>query len=133
MKQMDSMGSFSISTSSDSDSDPEGGEVPEVPFVKEQASVKKVLKKKRSERAAEERIEKLTRKREVGFNPFSRATHSLVLFANTAKPETCNRVNTPSSSHLGHSSAADRQANIAAGENRFRFDRLALVSSQSPT
>ena len=84
-----------ISSSSDSDSDPEGGEVPEVPFVKEQSSMKKVLKKKRSERAAEERIEKLTRKREVGSNPFFQATHSLVPFANTMKPKTCNRVKLP--------------------------------------
>ncbi|CAF0797597.1 unnamed protein product [Adineta steineri] len=59
------------STSEDSDSDPEGGELPELPYQKEleakeaEAELrKKQIKKKRSEKAIEERIQKLTRKRE---------------------------------------------------------------------
>ncbi|CAF4413531.1 unnamed protein product, partial [Adineta steineri] len=57
--------------SEDSDSDPEGGELPELPYQKEleakeaEAELrKKQIKKKRSEKAIEERIQKLTRKRE---------------------------------------------------------------------
>jgi len=58
---------FLKSTSSDSDSDPEGGELPDIPYQKEEQEQiqKKKLKKKRFEKIAEERIQKLPRKREV--------------------------------------------------------------------
>lgn len=57
-----------LNRSSDSDSDPEGGELPDIPYRKEdkeQQQQKKKLKKKRSEKLAEERQQKLARKREV--------------------------------------------------------------------
>jgi hypothetical protein len=51
-------------SSSDSDSDPEGGELPDIIYPKEKQ--KKKFKKKRSEKAAtEERVQKLNHKRQV--------------------------------------------------------------------
>lgn len=52
-------------SSSDSDSDPEGGELPDIPYIKEEQTTKKKSKKKRSEKAAEERTQRHVRKREV--------------------------------------------------------------------
>ncbi|CAM4795136.1 unnamed protein product [Rotaria magnacalcarata] len=54
-----------VSSSSDSDSDPEGGELPDIPYRKEEPSTKKKLKKKRPEKIIEERVQKLARKREM--------------------------------------------------------------------
>ncbi|CAF1931708.1 unnamed protein product [Rotaria magnacalcarata] len=54
-----------VSSSSDSDSDPEGGELPDIPYRKEEPSTKKKLKKKRPEKIIEERVQKLARKRET--------------------------------------------------------------------
>ncbi|UJR13507.1 hypothetical protein I4U23_000521 [Adineta vaga] len=53
------------SSSSDSDSDPEGGEIPEVVMPKSERVLKKKQKKRRSEKAIEDRIEKLNRKRQT--------------------------------------------------------------------
>ncbi|CAF3438790.1 unnamed protein product [Rotaria socialis] len=53
------------SSSSDSDSDPEGGELPDIPYRKEEPPTKKKLKKKRPEKIIEERVQKLVRKRET--------------------------------------------------------------------
>ncbi len=56
-----------MNSSSDSDSDPEGGELPEIiSYKKEEETIsKKKLKKKRTEKTVEERVHKVTRKREV--------------------------------------------------------------------
>ena len=51
------------SSSSDSDSDPEGGELPDILYSKEKE--KKKTKKKRSEKAVEEHVEKLNPKQQV--------------------------------------------------------------------
>lgn len=60
------MSILSSRSSSDSDSDPEGGELPDIPYQKEEEpSQKKKLKKKRSDKIAEERLQKSVRKREV--------------------------------------------------------------------
>ena len=56
--------SFSCS-SSDSDSDPEGGELLEQISRKDEKVPKKKTKKRRSQKAMEERIEKLNLKRQV--------------------------------------------------------------------
>ena len=62
------VGSFS---SSDSDSDPEGGEIPEISHPKIVHAPKKKQKKRRSEKAIEDRVEKLHRKRQVNFPLFT--------------------------------------------------------------
>ena len=54
-----------VNRSSDSDSDPEGGELPDIAYPKAEVIQRKKLKKKRSEKMIEERIQKLNRKREV--------------------------------------------------------------------
>lgn len=56
---------FIPNSSSDSDSDPEGGEIPDTAYEKAEQVQRKKLKKKRSEKMIEERIQKLNRKREV--------------------------------------------------------------------
>lgn len=56
---------FLLNSSSDSDSDPEGGELPDIAYPKTEVVQRKKLKKKRSEKMIEERIQKLNRKREV--------------------------------------------------------------------
>lgn len=56
-----------MNSSSDSDSDPEGGELPDIPYRKEEQLTKKKNKKKRPEKIAEERTQKLARKREVSY------------------------------------------------------------------
>ncbi|CAF1187108.1 unnamed protein product [Adineta steineri] len=53
------------SSSSDSDSDPEGGELPDIVVHKDEQIPKKKLKKRRSDKAIEERVEKLNRKRQM--------------------------------------------------------------------
>ncbi len=61
---------FCLNSSSDSDSDPEGGELPDIPYRKHeevQELSKKQLKKKRPEKAIEERVQKLAHKREVRY------------------------------------------------------------------
>ncbi len=58
---------FFLNRSSDSDSDPEGGELADTPYQKEEQVQKKKLKKKRSEKVSEERAQKQTRKREVRY------------------------------------------------------------------
>ncbi|CAF1266109.1 unnamed protein product, partial [Rotaria sp. Silwood1] len=52
------------SSSSDSDSDPEGGELPDIGYTKEKSLTKKKSKKKRSDKANEEHLQKLNRKRQ---------------------------------------------------------------------
>ena len=61
--------SFSLNSSSDSDSDPEGGELPDIPYRRreEEELIKKQVKKKRPEKAIEERVQILARKREVRY------------------------------------------------------------------
>jgi hypothetical protein len=54
-----------LNSSSDSDSDPEGGELPDIVYKKEEQTPKKKLKKKRTEKAIDERVPKIARKREV--------------------------------------------------------------------
>jgi len=60
-----------LNSSSDSDSDPEGGELPEIITYKKEEEEevesipKKKLKKKRNEKNIEERVPKVTHKREV--------------------------------------------------------------------
>jgi hypothetical protein len=54
-----------VRSSSDSDSDPEGGELPEIGFSKDKPIQKKKIKKKRSDKAVEERNKKLAHKRQV--------------------------------------------------------------------
>lgn len=56
---------FCLNSSSDSDSDPEGGELPDIAYPKEDPIQNKKLKKKRTEKIVEERSAKSTRKREV--------------------------------------------------------------------
>ncbi|CAF1315913.1 unnamed protein product [Adineta ricciae] len=56
------------SSSSDSDSDPEGGEIPEISHPKIVNTPKKKQKKRRSEKTIEDRIEKLNRKRQAKEN-----------------------------------------------------------------
>jgi len=58
-------------SSSDSDSDPEGGELPEIAFRKDGTITKKKSKKKRPEKIIEERNQKLNRKRQVNIVLFS--------------------------------------------------------------
>ncbi|CAF3796359.1 unnamed protein product [Rotaria sp. Silwood1] len=53
------------SSSSDSDSDPEGGELPDIGYTKEKSLTKKKSKKKRSDKANEEHLQKLNRKRQM--------------------------------------------------------------------
>ncbi|CAM4954826.1 unnamed protein product [Rotaria socialis] len=53
------------SSSSDSDSDPEGGELSDVAYPKERQTVKKKSKKKRSDKPIEEISQKLNRKRQT--------------------------------------------------------------------
>lgn len=57
---------YFFSSSSDSDSDPEGGELPDIYSRKdEQPPRKKKVKKRRPEKAIEERVQKLNQKRQV--------------------------------------------------------------------
>lgn len=53
-----------LNSSSDSDSDPEGGELPDLAYSKEEMAKKK-SKKKRTDKATDERSNKSIRKREV--------------------------------------------------------------------
>ena len=83
--------SFSLvylsSSSSDSDSDPEGGEIPDLSYSKDDLASKKKSKKKRSDKAVEDRIEKLNKKREVtirSISSFSYGLHSPHLRALTS-------------------------------------------------
>ena len=52
-------------SSSDSDSDPEGGELVDLPLPQDAQVERKKLKKKRSERNIDERKQKALRKRQV--------------------------------------------------------------------
>ncbi|CAF2473660.1 unnamed protein product [Rotaria sp. Silwood2] len=61
----DTINEQDASSSSDSDSDPEGGELPDIPYRKEDQSLKKKLKKKRSEKIIEERVQRIAHKREA--------------------------------------------------------------------
>jgi len=54
-----------LNSSSDSDSDPEGGELPDLAYSKEDLAAKKKSKKKRTDKPTEERLNKSIRKREV--------------------------------------------------------------------
>lgn len=56
---------FLFNSSSDSDSDPEGGELPDITYSKAEVVQRKKQKKKRSEKMIEERLQKINRKREV--------------------------------------------------------------------
>ncbi len=60
---------FFKNSSSDSDSDPEGGELPDIAYPREEPTQKKKLKKKRTEKIVEERLLKSGRKREVKYPP----------------------------------------------------------------
>lgn len=89
-----------FSSSSDSDSDPEGGEIPDLSYNKNESGSKKKLKKKRSDKAIEDRIDKLNKKREVKrrfsqhfFSSFLRRREVVFLLNRTAQ-----------SSNLGKSS-----------------------------
>ncbi|CAF0774359.1 unnamed protein product [Rotaria sordida] len=61
----DTINEQDATSSSDSDSDPEGGELPDIPYRKEEPSLKKKSKKKRPEKIIEERVQRVARKREV--------------------------------------------------------------------
>ena len=52
-------------SSSDSDSDPEGGELPDIGYRAEPKLTKKKSKRRRADKAFEERVQKLTQKRQV--------------------------------------------------------------------
>jgi hypothetical protein len=52
-------------SSTDSDSDPEGGELPNVFYPRERQALKKKVKKRRSQKSIDERLQKLNQKRQV--------------------------------------------------------------------
>ena len=65
LKRKSNVYSFFLISSSDSDSDPEGGELPDIPYRKEKSLPRKKIKRKRTEKIVEEHVQRLTRKREV--------------------------------------------------------------------
>jgi hypothetical protein len=99
-------------SSSDSDSDPEGGELIEFPFVKEEVPTKKKVKKKRVTKPTEERAEKqLHRKREVSVILDRSRTDLAVRSMRTVERLTCPWPSTFLPWHIGHST--DCNKNVA--------------------
>jgi hypothetical protein len=52
-------------SSTDSDSDPEGGELPDIFYPREPQALKKKVRKRRSKKAVDERLQKFNQKRQV--------------------------------------------------------------------